>query len=277
MPLPLPKEIRSYNEAIAFLEELRKGELYLFTQGITDRAHFRGEENMSYHLQPKLCRYGHSLSDLTAIEPALMQEFKDALISAGLYEHIQVGYLNYPFHEEWLLYQQAQHLGVATRFLDWTLKFEVALFFACQSLTKTEGKVYVYFPKDAIFQADRLNDDYARFHPTQITKPIFLNPSSLADVNSMSKFAQRFKARQHGRFLVTPLSITMSDMRPSIEHDNLFHTVLIPEHAKADIMNGISQDGFTRNGLFLDDDPSVIQFKKTVAPIIDHLHKKYLE
>lgn len=275
MQLSLPTEIRGYSDAVAFLKQLRNIELNLFLAGRPERAHFRGEEDVSYHLQPKLCRYGRTFSELTSLEPLLMADFKHMLISAGLYNHIQVGFLNAPFHDEWLLYQQAQHLGLATRFLDWTLSFEVAIYFACESLKSKDGKLYVYFPDDGIFQADRPADSYGSVSPTQITDPIFLNPSDFADANSMNKFAQRFKQRQHGRFLVTPLDMAMTDMIHFIESNSLFHAAIIPQKAKADIMDGLRHKGFTRERLFLDDDPFAVQFKQTISPMIADLHKKF--
>lgn len=277
MSLPLPLEIGSYYDAKAFLRELRDGELHLQTRGINSRAHFRGEEDFAYSLRPKIARYGRSLSDLETIEPIMMNEFRDILISKGLYGHIQEGFLGYQFHEEWLLYQQAQHLGIATRFLDWTLKFEVALFFASHSLSLTNGKLYIYFPREEIFQADRAGDDYANFPPSQVSKPVFLNPSDLADNNSAMKFAQRFKARQHGRFLVTPLSNAMSDIKDELEQTSLFHTVTILQNAKADILKGIDADeAITQETLFLENNADAVNFKKEIARIVSQLHQKYL-
>ncbi len=278
MNLPLPTKISSYADAKAFLKQVRECELQLFLRGINERAHFRGEEDIAYTLRPKITRYGHSSPELAAIEPKLMGEFKDELKARGLYMHIREGFIGFPHHEEWLFYQQAQHLGLATRFLDWTLKYEVALFFACQSLIQTNGKLYVYVPSSKIFQADRRDDNYANFHPTQITTPVFLNPSDFGDDNSMVKFAQRFRARQHGRFLITPLDSAVVDMKNELQHDSYFHTVTILHNAKVDILRGIdTEEAITQQTLFIENDPEAVKFKKETAPIIEQLHQKYLQ
>jgi hypothetical protein len=277
MNIPLPDTISNYNEAKFCLRQLRDFEFNLFRQGRNERAHFRGEEDIAYTLRPKIARFGRTEAELATIEPQLMNEFKLVLKQQGLYAHIREGFLALPFHEEWLFYEQAQHLGLATRFLDWTLKYEVALFFACKNLPQTDGKIHIYVPRSDVFQADRKGDNYANSAPYNIAQPVFLNPYDFADDSSFKKFGQRFRARQHGRFLVTPLKDAIVDMTQGLVQSSFFHTVTIQHSAKQEILNRIDVDeAITQETLFLEDNPDAVNFKTQLAPIIADLHKKYL-
>lgn len=146
------------------------------------RLLFRGVPNKDYGLKPKVGRVFDNiklvreLGDPLSLEKSLLESFRKN--SQGLSD--------YPLENEWQLLTLAQHHGLPTRLLDWTTNPLVALYFAVEDLSKTNGLVYLLHNIEYIEES---------VDPFKINDIVALNPSRLT----------KRIISQSGRFTVHPL------------------------------------------------------------------------
>jgi len=184
--------------------------------GITRSALCRGVSDANYELAPSLFR-GKKPADLVKQEKNLMWVFK-----TQARPHLA----SLPTSEvEWLVV--AQHHGLPTRLLDWSLSPLVALFFAVQSGSKSDGAVYVH-DKEVFKHEEDISlvglKQVAAFFPSHISPRI---------------------SAQSGMFTVHPL-----DGKPFDDDDLL--KIVIPAAKKKKLLDKIVKFGVHHASMFPD-------------------------
>lgn len=133
-------------------------------EGISKTALCRGVSNHEYPLLPSLFRH-NDVESADVREHNLMWVFK-----THAKPHLQS---NPESEVEWLTI--AQHHGLPTRLLDWSLSPLIACFFAVYSLSKSDGAIYVYdigrFKKEEEIDSSTLKDIVA-FFPSHATRRV---------------------------------------------------------------------------------------------------------
>ncbi|MBN4075431.1 MAG: hypothetical protein COA71_11895 [SAR86 cluster bacterium] len=132
--------------------------------GFSKTALCRGVSNHEYPLLPSLFRHA-DVESADIREHNLMWVFKTHAKA-----HLDI----FPENEiEWMAI--AQHHGLPTRLLDWSLSPLVACFFAVQSLSSDDAAIYIYdigkFQKEEEIQPSKLNNIVA-FFPSHGTKRV---------------------------------------------------------------------------------------------------------
>jgi hypothetical protein len=171
-------------------------------------AWYRGQSSASWSLAPRLLRSGHGKEYLYRAENAAFADFRS---SASRYLQTD------GMRDSWDFLCAMQHFGVATRLLDWTTEFEIALYFAIAGIRRLEVTMpeawpciwvlnpyrlnYIYANDDVIFdRADPIPFDFYTATVASIKEakpwphdtPIAINPG----------FSNRRVEAQHGRFTV---------------------------------------------------------------------------
>lgn len=208
---------------------------------------FRGEGNKEYSLLSKLGRIKNTEIELEKLEKKWVNEFYKKLEENNLTKIIQNEFLNYDFHREWLRIQQAQHLGIPTRFLDWTSRIEVAIYFATEKPENDHLDGHIWFMK--VPKTDALNDqenvDYLNINPYEFKKTKLLFPSGTLE-DYFEKTGLRRKNRQCGSFLIQSYQDIKTPLNEQEQFkDNLFR-IIIPKELKAEIGSEISIRDYTK-------------------------------
>jgi len=106
-----------------------------------DYTLFRGQQE-DWDLLPKLSRLKVRIGNITQTEEAMLNDFKR--LSKPYLQRVPVN--------DWEWLALAQHHGLATRLLDWSLNPLAALWFAVsQPATKDYGVLWVFFPDKKFF------------------------------------------------------------------------------------------------------------------------------
>ncbi|MCF2949270.1 FRG domain-containing protein [Paraglaciecola aquimarina] len=162
------KNITSDTEQFEIGENLTVVETFsdfdIAIEGIGKTALCRGVSNHEYPLLPSLFRHNE-------VKLADTREFNSMWVfKTHAKPHLDVIPLN---DIEWLTI--AQHHGLPTRLLDWSLSPLVACFFAVQSLTRDDAAVFIYdigkFKKEEEIKLSELKEITA-FFPSHATKRI---------------------------------------------------------------------------------------------------------
>ena len=107
--------------------------------GLGKQLWFRGQADADHHLVPGAFRFPDYMNN----EQAMLNEFKqDAMLRADCKEEGDWG---------WMVL--AQHYGVPTRLLDWTLNPLQALYFAAEKDGELDGELYVLKPVELNLKA----------------------------------------------------------------------------------------------------------------------------
>ena len=188
-----------------------------FIEGGGQPVLYRGVSKETYSLQPSLFRIRNSDKNIDIVEYEMLNRFKK-----------QVNQLltNAPKTDiQWLVL--AQHHGLPTRLLDWSLSPLVAAFFAASQDPSESGAIYRYNPK-GLEEEDDLD----------------LNKLSNIKAFYPSHASQRVTA-QSGMFTIHP-SLT------SVLISNHTSRIVIPAEKKTMVLDKLARYGFSYASIFPD-------------------------
>ncbi|CAK2132367.1 hypothetical protein VCRA2114E365_50262 [Vibrio crassostreae] len=198
------------------------------TDCVSSSALFRGVSNVNYELKPSLFRHDN-IGDVKMREAHLMWLFKTSAKA-----HLK----NVPSSDiEWLVV--AQHHGLPTRLLDWSLSPLVSLFFALSSSSDNDAGIYVLDRQDFMKEE---NIDVNKLSDIKAIIPSHLSPRVTA---------------QSGMFTVHP------DNKPILTGDDIMKLV-IPKENKKQLMKKLVKYGVHHGTIYpsLDGISSYIKYQQ---------------
>lgn len=199
-------KITSYDQLKEIIDKIQ------LNQGLAGRIdymeNYRGQSLDSYKLENGLARFGYTHSTLKKKELRLYNQYVKSARDGRL-SQIQKPYLKqkYPFIKDWFYQYQAQHLGVKTRLMDWTIRWEIALLFAVsdEKYFGQDGQFWVFYcPRENVINSGNLEEIYGT-HPLEIEGSYMINSPYYHDNKSGEYVGERRRLRQHGRFFTQSL------------------------------------------------------------------------
>ena len=208
---------------------------------------YRGVGDKSWGLETSLQRLG--VNDIVLLEKPLLRGFKKFAESGSL-----------PGNSIWVQLSVAQHHGLPTRLLDWTVSPQVALHFA----TAEEE----HFEKDAAiwcidagearkFLPDKLrkilSEEYAFLFSVEMLEVI----KSLKEFDDFEKFVLFFEPPSLDSRIINQWGImsVMSGAALSLneflkDHESIYYRIIIPREIKWEIRDKLDQNNLTERMLF---------------------------
>lgn len=237
---------RSAKEISRFLEKFREENHHFMDFDLL----FRGQEKVCWKLLPSISRFINEPSYIQLLEKKRLTLFKDEMIKNRIFQIISSGKTD--IETEWKFIQQAQHLGLATRFMDWTIVNKIALYFATEKEEHDsfDGVIWVYFVKPGSVK-NIVNNDYLLISPSEYQETIFINSPILFSEKFKEEFGEHRKNIQRGRFFVQHYDKAVIPLEDQFEHHSFLGKIIIPSYCKKDIRSElIIEDGLLNDGIY---------------------------
>lgn len=234
--LPTLDSIQDLSE---FLDFLKKAKTIWFG-GIGGSWVFRGQADSSWDVLPKAGRPEYCIEN-TIHEPAV-----DDLTLFRHWRSQAIAYCSTLPENDLECLAIAQHYGLATRLLDWSTNPLVALYFACDSHTTSDGAVYCFSPTCHLSSDLNLDEipQVARFTPRPFDPRILTqsscftyhpNPLVPLEFANTSKIVDTERAEHQLNYIGIH-----------------FATLTVPPKTKGTILLQLSEVGIHRRSLFPD-------------------------
>jgi hypothetical protein len=184
--------------------------------------HYRGQGRPEYQLVPNVSRNLKSAIDVQAKVEKLLTSLQQNLKAEKLEEVLRADNKLPAEKNIWNIHIQAQHLGVPTRLLDWSLSWEVGLWFAVENAKNddVDGQFWIFSVPENIHRVD----DAVSFYNMDIQnldQTYFINAPIYWSDEIFDQTGEIRRMRQHGKFSVSPFEksfIPLEDQAEIIPH-----------------------------------------------------------
>lgn len=255
-------EINNYQDFQNIISEIQFGRIPFISEQYQEL--YRGQSKNSYQLKSGISRYANSAKDIRKLEENLIIDFKKLVNSISDYRKIiHLTDKNTDYENDWRWLEQMQHFRIPTRLLDWSLKPEIALFFAVESNETDAGQFWIY--------KTPLNwncNDHFSINPYENNLNIISNSSFRIEEEYKDKIAEHRRSIQAGKFSIQDFNKNLIAMEDQVETQKLFIKNTINPNCKQEILQILAKQNITKETIYVEIDDEI-------EKLIDALKSKY--
>ncbi|NRT10583.1 FRG domain-containing protein [Flavobacterium sp. 14A] len=230
---------------------------------------YRGHGLVKYELNCGLARNKLSPEEFIEIEKKLYNDFMNFVAN-------QDDYIRLPFGEndnnpelknKWYALYQAQHLGLKTRFMDWSIGWETALMFAVENEKHfgQDGTFNVFLvPRDQLFNSDKISKASSQLDPFELEKDMMINTPIYLLNDKFDYVGEKRISRQAGRFWLQSVRKGAIDLKEQPEYKDLLLELIIEGDAKKSIKAELEAHGATIDWQYYRKDDNVDEELKAI-------------
>lgn len=277
--------ITTFEEFEKLVEQIRYRRAITQGYGLPYRQEFyRGQLNSSWLIKPSLTRDLKTEQQVKDAENNLIDLFKSEIAAKNYLHKIFLHQQPRSYQNDWAWLMQAQHYGIPTRMLDWTLKPEVALYFAVDNpdLDNVDGQFLVmYYPLFSIKTESYQNHQFYDIHPKDITDTWFMNPSFYAERDYDNNTAETRRARQHGKFSMQTYQNSLLGLDEQADFDKpwnetfepVIEKYIVPAAFKSQLRLDLISKGWHGEFLYANEDDTINEIRDKCKQLLADMTK----
>jgi len=231
--------------------------------------YFRGHGSCNYKLLSNISRHFTDVKLLHATEEKIISDIKEKIEKTSNQEYFHVPQNSNSLDQDWYWLTQAQHLGIPTRLLDWTLCSEIALYFAVSDncYKNKDGDLWVFYVPDELNIYNQCLN-ISTIKPLQVDRDLFVSIPIHWDKNYEKNEPQRNILSQQGKFFVRSLLQSLIPLDDEAIYQKYLLRYKIPSNYKSNLLSELKSLNYNSKTIYKTVDKRMLTFK-------EELIKKY--
>lgn len=244
------KTISTFEEVKDLVSKIQERRIY----NDNFMEHYRGQGRPEYKLVPNISRELKSANQVQTKEEELINGLKTALKKANIESILRLDSNLNDNQNLWNILIQAQHLGIPTRFLDWSLKWEVGLWFAVENPNNdgVDGQFWVFSVPNEIHPTDT-RDNFYNKDLCNLDKTYLINAPIYWSDDLKEQIGEIKRQRQFGKFSVSSYENSIIPLENQPVINKYLEKYCIPAKAKMEIRLKLSSLGLDKEWLYYRD------------------------
>ncbi|MGZ0014816.1 FRG domain-containing protein [Yeosuana sp. AK3] len=259
--------ITSIEELRPIIKEIQELRLYYSLM-----ENYRGQSLRTFKLNSGLARFSKKSNQLKKREKKLFRDF-------SCYIKVKKNYIRNPFSSDTIGYKmknkwyslfQAQHLGLKTRLMDWTIDWVVALMFAVENneYFGKDGSLYIFLVPDyLLFNDPKIKKVTESTDPFNIDQDLMINTPIFLFDNELDFVGERRLSRQSGRFWMQSIENSIIPLNEQSTYKTMLIELIIDGASKENIKKELEKSGVTKNWHYYRTDENIDDAFKLINKI----------
>lgn len=238
------KTIKSVAHLVPIIDEVQNLRMYF---GVMEN--YRGHSLESYKLNSGLARFKKEAKEINEIEKIIYSDFSELIKSKEDYirEPFKEDTENYELRNKWYSLFQAQHIGLKTRFMDWSIDWRVALMFAVENedYFGHNGTLTIFIVPDVLlFHDKKLKPITTTTDPFEVKQDMMLNTPTYMFDDKFDFVGEKRMVRQHGRFWMQSIENSNIPLEEQEVYKPLLLKLIIDGDSKQSIKAELEKMGY---------------------------------